>query len=135
MTAKTMAEVLAEHSNLEWSFEYGGFICAECGWQETYALPYEQDAEAGARDAHQAAALSAAGFGVVADAKAPEVRYATLTSGETELDEVVARNASVHLEAMDDNHWWLLVESGGETVHVNFYTKRAKISGHAEVDS
>lgn len=65
--------------------------------------------------------------------RAPEVRYVELDNGETELDEVVATNASVHLEAMDDNHWWLSVTAGGETVHVNFYTKRAKISGHAEV--
>jgi len=117
MTAKTMAEVIQEAiENTPYWIE---------GDPGTHQDPY----------ANAAAALSAAGFGLVADAKAPEIRYATLTSGETELDEVVATNATVHLEAMDDNHWWLLVESGGETVHVNFYTKRAKISGHAEVDS
>lgn len=64
--------------------------------------------------------------------KAPEVRYATLTSGEVELDEVVARNASVHLECMADNHWWMAITSGGKTVHVNLGTKRAKISATAE---
>jgi hypothetical protein len=122
-----MAEVLAEHyiditeSNPD---HIGRCVCG-----------YTADPMNVSWDEHLEAALSAAGFGLVADAKAPEVRYATLTTGETELDEVVARNASVHLEAMDDNHWWLLVESGGKSVHVNFYTKRAKISGHAEEDS
>ena len=68
-------------------------------------------------------------------AEPPIVRHVDLTTGETdELDEVVARNAYVHLEAMADNHWWLLVTAGGKSVHVNFYTKRAKISGHAEIE-
>jgi hypothetical protein len=66
---------------------------------------------------------------------APEVRYVDLTTGEKHvLDEVVAKNASVHLEAMDDNHWWLGITAGGTTVHVNLYTKRAKIIAHAEVE-
>jgi hypothetical protein len=65
---------------------------------------------------------------------APEVRYVDLITGENVLDEVVAQNASVHLEAMDDNHWWLGITAGGTTVHVNLYTKRAKIIAHAEVE-
>jgi hypothetical protein len=65
----------------------------------------------------------------------PEVRYVDLTTGEKNvLDEVVAQNASVHLEAMDDNHWWLGITAGGSTVRVNLYTKRAKIIAHAEVE-
>ena len=65
----------------------------------------------------------------------PEIRYATLNDGTVELDEVVARNANVHLEVMADNAWWLSIESGGQVVHVNFGTKRAKITGFAEVVS
>jgi hypothetical protein len=80
-------------------------------------------------------ALTAAGFGPVKAAAAPEIRYVDLTTGEKNvLDEVVAFNATVHLEAMDSNHWWMAITSGGETVHVNLYTKRAKIIAHAEVD-
>lgn len=51
---------MAQHVDLEWSFEYGGFICSECGWQETYARPHEQDAEAGSKAGHHAAVLAAA---------------------------------------------------------------------------
>ena len=84
---------------------------------------------------HQAAALSAAGFGPVQPSEPPTVRHVDLITGETGvLDEVIARNADVHLEAMADNHWWLLVTAGGKSVHVNFGTKRAKISGHAEIE-
>lgn len=55
------AALVEAHSELEWSFEYGGFVCAECGWQETYAHTYAQDAQTSARDEHMAAVLSAAG--------------------------------------------------------------------------
>lgn len=70
----------------------------------------------------------------VAAGRTPEVRYATLVNGETELDEVVARGASVHLEAMEDNHWWLAIEAGGQRWVVNLYTKRAKITAVAELE-
>ena len=59
MTSKTMAEVLAEHG--EWRYTNGAgsaIVCRKCG------APVENVVE------HQAAALSAAGFGLVADAKA-----------------------------------------------------------------
>ncbi|MBT2594748.1 hypothetical protein [Arthrobacter sp. ISL-72] len=69
----------------------------------------------------------------VTSAEPPEVRYVDTDTEKEVLDEVVARNASVHLEAMDDNHWWMSITSGGEMIHVNLYTKRAKITAHAEV--
>ena len=65
----------------------------------------------------------------------PEVRHAILENGETEFDELVAFDAMVHLECMDDNHWWLAVTSGGKTVHVNLSTKRAKIHTTVEEDA
>ena len=114
---ETMAEIIWVH------IEHNGM---------DYDIAYSRSVRRLAEDL--TALLSAAGFGPVREAKVPEVRYATLTNGDTELDEVVASNAYVHLEAMDDNHWWLLVTAGGQSVHVNFYTKRAKISGHAEVE-
>jgi hypothetical protein len=64
--------------------------------------------------------------------KAPIVRKVELVNGETVLDEVVAFEAMVHLECMADNHWWLLVESGGVRVDVNLGTKRAKIEATTE---
>lgn len=74
-----MAEVLASHSNLQWSFEYGGFVCVECGWQETYARPHAKDAEACARSSHLASVLTAAGFGDVREAKAQALEEAADT--------------------------------------------------------
>ena len=82
---------------------------------------------------HYAEVILADGWAKVTD-EAPEVRYAELVDGATELDEVVARNAYVHLEAMSDSAWWLGIEAGGQMVHVNLWTKRAKITGRAEVD-
>lgn len=32
-----ITQALERHRATEWSGEYGGFICAECGWQVTYA--------------------------------------------------------------------------------------------------
>ena len=129
---KTMAEVLAEHQWYDATTDNEDPAIGCTGCPEWFGSEYALDD--GTFPAHQAAALSTAGFGPVRETQAPEVRYVELTNGETELDEVVARDAYVHLEAMDDNHWWLLVTSGGKSVHVNFYTKRAKISGHAEFD-
>lgn len=72
VTAKTMADVLAAHWSASTHTERKPFVdkCDGCGavifsWGDpTVADGYERLA------AHQAAALSAAGFGLVADAKA-----------------------------------------------------------------
>lgn len=124
-----MAEVLRAHTRRPGTRDLA--IHCECGWRESIL---NMKSSKGSFAAHQADALASAGFGPPPSGSAPEVRHATLINGETELDEVIATNATVHLEAMDTNHWWLLVESGGKSVHVNFYTKRAKISGHAEIE-
>ncbi len=56
---------------------------------------------------------------------APEIRR----NDDGTLDEVVARDAVVHLEQMDDDHWWMCIESGGESVHVNLWSAvRPRIS-------
>jgi hypothetical protein len=69
------------------------------------------------------------------EGKPPIIREVTMIGkDEPELDEVIAQNASVHLEAMADNHWWMLIQAGGKDVHVNLSTKRAKISAFAEED-
>lgn len=131
--ADKLAQVLAEHQSFTHAVERNVWVTrCEC-YEElpTPGIEYAYDALA----AHQAAVvlahLTAEGW-AQGEAAPPEIRYATLTDGKTELDEVVARNAYVHLEAMADNAWWLSVESGGQMVHVNFGTKRAKITGIAE---
>ena len=53
-----------------------------------------------------------------------------------ELDEFVADDvASIHLERMDDGHWWLGVthQDGAET-HINLSTKRgAAVAAYAHI--
>lgn len=119
----SMAEALYDHSVYGFNGSEVACDCTRRTWRSLKQFA-----------AHQAAVLAAAGYGKLEEAKGPEVRYATLTNGETELDEIVARNAYVHLEAMDSNHWWLAIESGGTRYAVNLYTKRAKIIAHAEED-
>ena len=36
------------------------------------------------------------------------------------LDEIVAHNANVHLEQMDNNYWWMGLEVAGRYFHVRF---------------
>lgn len=53
------------------------------------------------------------------------------------LDEVWFKRAEfVHLEQMDDGHWWLRVDmADGQAVVVNLWTKRnARINVFAELD-
>lgn len=65
-----------------------------------------------------------------------EVRYATLDNGAEVLDEVVAKAASVHLEAMSESCWLLILEwADGTRLDVTLHTKRAHIHGRAELDS
>jgi hypothetical protein len=45
------------------------------------------------------------------------------------LDEVVAHNADVHLERMDDGVWCLIVTAGGHTANITIASK----SGRAQV--
>jgi len=79
MTAKTMAEVLAEHhmSHADWDETEVAVIC-HCG-VETVGQDDGQEAylqEEALYAKHLEAALSAAGFGLVADAKAEALEEA-----------------------------------------------------------
>ena len=49
------------------------------------------------------------------------------------LDEITG-NGKYHLEQMDKDHWWLLLDDGTHTVHVNFYIKKKKIIANYEFD-
>ena len=59
----------------------------------------------------------------------PEIR----NNGNGSLDEIVARDAYVHLEQMGHNCWWLAIESGGQRVHV-WFNARGKITARVEVE-
>ena len=78
MTAKTMAEVLAEHTPVDSSTDgvpEDEIWCnsIECGFKMERSNDYDETQEFAA---HQSAALSAAGFGLVADAKAEALEEA-----------------------------------------------------------
>jgi hypothetical protein len=57
----------------------------------------------------------------------PEVRL----NPDGTLDEIVASGASVHLEQMAGNKWWLEVEAGGKRVSV-WLTAKGKIGVYYE---
>lgn len=58
--------------------------------------------------------------------QAPEVR----TNPDGSLDEVVATNATVHLEQLSPESWWLSIEAGGVRVIVDL-TAESEIFGEA----
>jgi hypothetical protein len=131
--AEGIAEVLRAHKPSRWrSFTNENEILRCCGkdFGNATRKPSRDDSEKAWAEfaAHQAEVLAANGYGKLPEQKVPEVRYATLINGETELDEVVASNAYVHLEVMDDNHWWMKISAADTEVDVNLYTKRAKIT-------
>jgi hypothetical protein len=43
-----------------------------------------------------------------------------LPDGRPALDEIVATCASVHLEQMSQDHWWMGLEAGGKHFQLNF---------------
>lgn len=56
-----------------------------------------------------------------------EVRYATLDNGEQEFDEIVATNATVHLEKMSNGKFYLGVTTPTEDVKFWIFAKRGGI--------
>ena len=42
-----------------------------------------------------------------------------LADGRPALDEIVARGASLHLEQMSHDHWWMGIEAAGKYFHLN----------------
>lgn len=60
-----------------------------------------------------------------------EVRHATLADGRLEFDEVVARDACVHLEKMNESCFCLIVETRRELACFNIFTK----NGRAHIDA
>jgi hypothetical protein len=50
-----------------------------------------------------------------------------LADGRPALDEIVARNASIHLEQLDFDSWWMGIEAGGKYFHLNFQVNNGKL--------
>jgi hypothetical protein len=55
------------------------------------------------------------------DGSSIEIRTrGVLPDGRPALDEIVASNASIHLEHMNHDAWWMGIEAGGKYFHLNF---------------
>jgi len=46
------------------------------------------------------------------------------------LDEIVASGATVHLEQMDHDAWWMGIEAGGKYFHLNFTLRDGRLCVH-----
>ena len=53
-----------------------------------------------------------------------------LADGRPALDEVVAHGATIHLEQMSQDHWWMGLEAGGKYFHLNFGAKEGRLWVH-----
>ena len=49
------------------------------------------------------------------------------------VDEIVA-NGMVHIEQMDDDHWWMAIYMNGEKHDINFYSNGASIHCRVETE-
>ena len=91
-----MVEVLKSHSDWLWSMERGEVLCAGCDWSQRPGL---MESSHDTFRAHQAAALSAAGYGLVADANR-EARAQALEEAADHLMRLGWNNAcTAHLRA------------------------------------
>jgi hypothetical protein len=54
----------------------------------------------------------------------------TLPDGRPALDEIVALGASVHLEQMNHDQWWMGIDAGGKYFHLNFALENGRLSVH-----
>ena len=53
-----------------------------------------------------------------------------LADGRPALDEIVADSASIHLEQMSHDHWWMGIDAGGKYFHLNFGVTDGKLYVH-----
>ena len=65
------------------------------------------------------------------DAGSIEIRtQGELPDGRPALDEIVASGASIHLEQMDHDAWWMGIEAGGKYFHLNFTLRNGRLCVH-----
>jgi hypothetical protein len=65
------------------------------------------------------------------DSSSVEIRFqGRLEDGGLALDEVVATGATVHLEQMSHDQWWMGIEAGGRYFHLNFSLDDGRLSVH-----
>ena len=65
------------------------------------------------------------------DASSIEIRtQGELPDGRPALDEIVASGASIHLEQMDHDAWWMGINAGGKYFHLNFTLQDGQLRVH-----
>ena len=106
-------------------------IIREVAEIEQDPLPGQPDDEMRVTTNELHAILEAAlGERAMPDAQTLEIRR----NDDGTLDEIVATGASVHLEQMGGNHWWMSIEAGSRCVHVNLTTAKATIRAECDDD-
>jgi hypothetical protein len=62
------------------------------------------------------------------DSGSVEIRFqGRLADGRPAFDEIVATGASIHLEQMVHDHWWLGLEAGGKYFHLNLGVRDGRL--------
>jgi hypothetical protein len=64
----------------------------------------------------------------------PIIRYADLIDGTTVLDEVIATNASIHLEKMNQAQWWMALHIGEREWHINLGAQNPRAKDYAFIE-
>ena len=116
---KTMAEVIAAHRDIAWNHETKRSICGGCeaDFGPMTAHMEQQDAWL---IAHQADALSAAGFGPVQEARAQALRDAA--DELTRMDRIAATPVN-QVTAEEEADYVKFINSGGD---INWLRARAE---------
>lgn len=65
------------------------------------------------------------------DASSIEIRtQGELPDGRPALDEIVASGATIHLEQMDHDAWWMGIQAGGKYFHLNLTLQDGQLHVH-----
>lgn len=65
------------------------------------------------------------------DGSSIEIRtQGKLPDARPALDEIVASGATIHLEQMDHDAWWMGIEAGGKYLHLNFTLQDGRLCVH-----
>jgi hypothetical protein len=63
-----------------------------------------------------------------ADSSSVEIRFqGQLEDGRPALDEIVGYGASLHLEQMDHDQWWMGIQAGGKDFHLWFTVEDGRL--------
>jgi hypothetical protein len=63
----------------------------------------------------------------------PTIRYAKI-GGKSEFDEFIAHNATVHFEVMGETSFWMQIDVGGRSWHINCGAVSSRARGYARCD-